>query len=372
MIFQSIFNTTLRTVRNRNSLLLIMKSLKAKGNKLSEPAIQLKILTGTRNGSSVFEKFEDKIANLGYSTLKPLTIDTLQINVGKMCNQTCEHCHVDAGPDRKEIMTRETMLQCLYALNHPAITTVDLTGGAPEMNPDFKWFVSQIRALGKHVMVRSNLTILVANLKNKKLPQFFSENEVEVVSSLPCYTAENTDKQRGDGVFESSIEALKMLNKVGYGQTGSGLMLNLVYNPLGAFLPPDQATLEKDYKKQLSEKFGITFNSLYAITNLPISRFLDYLLNTNRYEKYMNTLIENFNPQAIEGVMCRNLVSVGWDGFLYDCDFNQMLEMKVETKMQHISNFSYTALTNRSICLSQHCYGCTAGAGSSCGGEVVK
>ncbi len=349
-----------------------MKSLKSRGHDLSEPLVQLEILNAIPRQSDTFKSFESKIANLGFDPLLPSTINTLQVNLGKMCNQTCEHCHVDAGPDRLEIMTWETMQNCLDAMDHPAIETIDLTGGAPEMNPDFKWFVEKIKKLEKHVMVRSNLTILESNTAYRKLPKFFAENNIEVVSSLPCYTADNTDKQRGDGVFNKSIAALKALNGVGYGKSGSGLNLNLVYNPLGAFLPPDQSKLELDYKKQLSENFGIVFNSLYAITNLPISRFLDYLVASGKYEKYMDTLIQNFNPQTVEGVMCRNLVSVGWDGRLYDCDFNQMLELGLENGSNHISNFDYTQLDSRSIKLGQHCYGCTAGAGSSCGGEVIK
>jgi radical SAM/Cys-rich protein len=289
-----------------------------------------------------------------------------------MCNQTCKHCHVDAGPDRKEIMTRETMQLCLDALAKTDIRTVDLTGGAPEMNPDFRWFVEGIKALGRHVMVRCNLTIIVANPKYHDLPQFFKTHGIEVVSSLPFYNRRRTDSQRGDGVFERSITALKMLNDVGYGVDGTGLLLNLVYNPAGAFLPGSQSGLEREFKDALLRDFGIRFNQLFAITNLPISRFLDYLIESGNYESYMETLVGAFNPSAAANVMCRNTLSVGWDGYLYDCDFNQMLDLKIEAeKPMHLRDFDVDALAKREIIVNQHCYGCTAGAGSSCGGEVV-
>jgi len=349
-----------------------MKSLHAQQHELAQPLIQLKILNqpGTQNGH--FPPFDEKIATAGFPSLRPRSIETMQITVGYMCNPTCAHCHVDAGPDRQEIMTRSTMQQCLDALDQTGIHTVDLTGGAPEMNPHFRWLVEQVRQRGRHVIVRSNLTILTVNKKYRALPEFFARHGLEVVSSLPCYTAENTDKQRGDGVFAKSIEALQMLNAVGYGKAGSGLELNLVYNPLGAFLPPKQEKLEQDYKKQLGEHFGIVFNKLLAITNLPISRFLDYLLQTGKYEQYMQLLIDNFNPSTVAGVMCRDLISVGWDGYLYDCDFNQMLETKVDKAApQHIKDFDKARLEARNIVTGRHCYGCTAGAGSSCGGELL-
>jgi radical SAM/Cys-rich protein len=239
------------------------------------------------------------------------------------------------------------------------------------MNPHFRWFVEEIRGLGRHVMVRCNLTIIVANKKYNDLPQFYSTHGVEVVSSLPFYAKDRTDRQRGDGVFDDSIKALQLLNAAGYGREGSGLKLNLVYNPAGAFLPPAQAALEAEYKHELLKKFGILFNDLYVITNMPISRYLDYLLSTGNYERYMEKLTAAFNPVAAEQVMCRTTLSVGWDGYLYDCDFNQMLELKVSGAGQHISAFDKTALNERPIVVGQHCYGCTAGAGSSCGGATV-
>ncbi|MEP2508059.1 MAG: arsenosugar biosynthesis radical SAM (seleno)protein ArsS, partial [Reichenbachiella sp.] len=296
-----------------------------------------------------------------------------QVNMGKMCNQVCKHCHVDAGPDRKEIMTRETMQWCLDALDRSNISTVDLTGGAPEMNPDFRWFVEELSGRGKQVIVRCNLTIILANKKYHDLPEFFRKHKVEVVSSLPHFSARRTDAQRGEGVFEKSIQALQMLNKVGYGQPDSDLKLNLVYNPSGAFLPPDQLGLESEFKRKLRDGFNIEFNELYAITNLPISRFLDYLVVSGNYEDYMQKLVDAFNPTAADGVMCRNTISVGWDGYLYDCDFNQMLDLKLNGgSPDHIKDFDAEVLSKREIILNNHCYGCTAGAGSSCGGTVVN
>ena len=275
------------------------------------------------------------------------------------------------GPDRKEIMTRETMDQCLAILKDSTYTTVDLTGGAPEMNPDFRYFVEEIRKLGKQVIVRCNLTIIVANKKYYDLPEFFKKHEVEVVSSLPHYTSGKTDRQRGDGVFEASIKALKMLNEVGYGKEGTGLTLNLVYNPSGAFLPGNEQELQNDFKKKLKADFDIEFNSLFAITNLPVSRFLEYLIVSENYEEYMEQLIDAYNPAAAHNVMCRNTISISWDGYIFDCDFNQMMDLKVNADSKHISNYNAEALLNRNIIVDQHCYGCTAGAGSSCGGQTA-
>ena len=301
-------------------------------------------------------------------------IEIFQINVGKMCNQVCKHCHVDAGPDRKEIMTRETMELCLHAIAQGKhITTVDLTGGAPEMNPHFRWFVEEITRLGKKVIVRCNLTIILANPKYHDLPDFFKRHRVEVASSLPHVSASRTDAQRGDGVFEKSIRALRMLNAIGYGQAGSDLPLHLVYNPAGAFLPASQASLEKDFKRKLKSKYDIDFNSLFVITNMPISRFLDYLLQSDNYERYMHELVDAFNPAAAAGVMCRNTLSVSWDGYLYDCDFNQMLDLTVKSAGQrHLRDLQVDALDYRDIVVNQHCYGCTAGSGSSCGGTTAE
>jgi radical SAM/Cys-rich protein len=347
-----------------------MKSLQTTKHYLADSHNQLAILED--DGTHKHDSFKDKLADMGAFPLNASGIQIMQVNVGKMCNQVCRHCHVDAGPDRKEIMTREMMQLCLDILGNSDIETVDLTGGAPELNPHFRWFVTEIRKLKKHIIVRCNLTIILANKRFRDLPDFFKENQIEVVSSLPSFTKDRTDRQRGDGVFEHSITALQMLNKVGYGQADSGLILNLVYNPAGAFLPPSQDALEKEYKDELMTRFTITFNNLFVITNMPISRYLEYLLSTGNYDKYMTKLIGSFNPAAVSNVMCRNTISVGWDGFLYDCDFNQMLDLPVSIETsRHLSSFDASTLSTREIVLKQHCYGCTAGAGSSCGGAVT-
>ena len=348
-----------------------MSSLKAQKHILSDSFIQLEVLNKAPEGKS-FTPFREKLAMSDLYPLKPTGTDILQVNLGKMCNQTCKHCHVDAGPDRKEIMTRETMTLCLDALKGSNIKTIDLTGGAPEMNPDFRWFVEEISKLGKEVVVRCNLTIIVANPKYHDLPAFYKKHNVHIISSLPYFSARKTDAQRGDGVFEKSIRALKMLNEVGYGLQGSGLVLDLVYNPSGAFFPGGQDGLEREFKNKLAAGFEIHFNNLFTITNLPISRFLDYLVASGNYESYMEKLINAYNPIAAANVMCRNTISVGWDGFIYDCDFNQMLDLKVSANTsQHIKDFNAETLATREIVTSQHCYGCTAGAGSSCGGAIT-
>ncbi len=350
------------------------KSLSATDNKLSDTFFQLRVLNGKEIVDAKFTPFEEKIAESGYQKLQPVPLEIFQINIGKLCNQTCAHCHVDAGPDKKtENMSKETLERCLEIIaSVPSITTVDITGGAPEMNPHFRWFVEECSKLGKQVIDRCNLTIIVANKKYNDLPEFLAKHNVQVVSSLPYFSKSRTDNQRGDGVFEDSIKALKMLNAVGYGKEGTGLKLDLVYNPSGAFLPSSQEQLQSEFKRQLKRKFDIDFNSLYAITNLPISRFLDYLIQTDNYEDYMQLLVEAYNPATVMGLMCRNTISVSWDGYLYDCDFNQMLDLKVATKdSQHIDHFNIDKLQQRDIVLNQHCYGCTAGAGSSCGGEIA-
>ena len=316
--------------------------------------------------------FKQKILETGQFPLKTKQLEILQVNVGYMCNQVCEHCHVDAGPDRKEIMTRKTMQDILNVIKQTGAHTLDLTGGAPEMNPNFRWFVEEASKVGiKDFIVRSNLTIIKANKKYYDLPEFFKKHNIHVVSSMPHWTKGKTDKQRGDGVFDASIKALQELNTIGYGIPNSSLRLDLVYNPSGAFLPGNQASLERDFKKALLETFDIQFHNLFAITNLPISRFLDYLIASENYEDYMYTLIEAFNPSAVNNVMCTNTLSVSWDGSLYDCDFNQMLNLPVNSKVRHISDYNKTLLEGRNIAISQHCYGCTAGAGSSCQGSVI-
>ena len=349
-----------------------MKSLHALHHKLSDTETQIEVLEDSVANKLGLPLFQQKMQDASLFPLKPTSLDMFQVNLGKMCNQVCKHCHVAAGPDRKEIMTRETMQECLDALAASDIPTVDMTGGAPEMNPHFRWFVEECRALGKHVMVRCNLTIIVANPKYHDLPEFYRKHNVEVVSSLPFYNADKTDRQRGTGVFKDSVRALKMLNEVGYGKEGTGLMLNLVYNPAGAFLPGSQDNLKRQFKRVLRDEFDIEFNDLYAITNIPISRYLDYLISSGNFEGYMEKLVNSFNPSAAQGVMCRSTLSVSWDGYVFDCDFNQMLELPVASPAHHhIRNFDAKALLDREIVLNQHCYGCTAGAGSSCGGAVA-
>jgi radical SAM/Cys-rich protein len=347
-----------------------MKSLKSQLHPLSNSLTSLDKLSFSKGMGD----FKVDLEKSGLYPLSPLPLEILQINLGKMCNQVCKHCHVDAGPDRKEIMSWETMKECLSVIQNNEINTIDLTGGAPEMNPYFFEFVERIRKISSEIriIVRCNLTIILANPKYHILPQFFRENRIEVVSSLPFYTSLKTDAQRGEGVFEKSIKALQLLNNVGYGIEGSGLILNLVYNPSGAFLPSDQNGLTQEFKRKLKQQYDIIFNDLFTITNLPISRFLDFLIKTDNLESYMEKLIQSFNPMAASNVMCRNMISVGWDGFLYDCDFNQMLDLKVNLKdHHHISHWNQHLLNSREIVVNQHCYGCTAGAGSSCGGATI-
>ncbi|HEY9185491.1 MAG TPA: arsenosugar biosynthesis radical SAM (seleno)protein ArsS [Salegentibacter sp.] len=348
------------------------KSLSARKDSLSKPERQLEILENGLFSEAELPRFREKLAETGNFPLKPGKLEVLQLNLGYMCNQVCSHCHVDAGPDRKEIMTRETMLQCLEVIRTTSAHTLDLTGGAPEMNPNFRWFVEEASRAGiKDFIVRSNLTIILANKNYHDLPEFFKKYNVHVVSSLPFYKKEKTDKQRGNGVFDKSVKALQMLNEVGYAQEGTDLKLDLVYNPAGAFLPINQQLMEQDFKKALKRDFNIDFNNLFAITNLPISRFLEYLIASENYEDYMYELVNAYNPEAVKNIMCTNTISVSWDGWLYDCDFNQMLELKVASNVKHISEYNEAALQGREIIISQHCYGCTAGAGSSCQGTVA-
>jgi radical SAM/Cys-rich protein len=307
----------------------------------------------------------------GLFPLRATGITVFQVNVGKLCNQTCRHCHVDAGPDRTESMSRETAELCIEALAKTDIPTVDITGGAPELNPNFRWLVEQSRVRGRHVMDRCNLSVLLLPSQSD-LPKFLASHKVEVIASLPYYRASQTDAQRGNGVFEKSIEALRMLNALGYGQEGTGLSLNLVYNPVGAFLSPKQEAIETQFRKELRNRHGIEFNHLYTITNMPISRFLEFLVESGNYDGYMERLANAFNPVAAAGVMCRYTISVGWDGTLYDCDFNQMLDLPVDYGApKHIRDFDPVLLHQRQIVTRKHCYGCTAGAGSSCGGAVT-
>ena len=314
--------------------------------------------------------FNDKLAEHGLE-LRSSAIETLQINVGKLCNQACKHCHVDASPARTEIMTRETVELVLDAVRKFRFKTVDITGGAPELNPSFRYLVAEARSLGSHVIVRHNLTVLFEP-GQADLPEFFRDHQVELISSLPYFLENETDAQRGKGVFTKSIQALRRLNEIGYGVEGGELRLNLVYNPVGAFLPPPQANIEADFKRELRTRYGLSFNQLYTITNMPIKRFLEYLRRSGNEERYRRKLVAAFNPQTVSGLMCRTLISVDWTGRLYDCDFNQMLELGVSSELpQSIADFDPAEFESRRIVTGPHCFGCTAGAGSSCGGKVV-
>ena len=343
-------------------------SLKHRGSELAIAQRQVELL----EQPSDLARFDETLREHSVPPLFADGVEILQVNVGKLCNMTCQHCHVDAGPDRKEEnMDLATVDFCLDALRSSNIKTLDLTGGAPEMNPHFRYFVSEARKLGVHVIDRCNLTILLAN-GFKDIPDFLAENDVEVVASLPCYIEENADAQRGDGAFQKSIEALKLLNDRGYGTEDAKRVLTLVYNPVGPSLPPDQQTLEDQYREVLGRDYGIKFNRLFTITNMPISRYLDYLLECGDYETYMHKLIEAFNPAAAAGVMCRKMLSVGWDGRLFDCDFNQMLELAtVGDQPDHIRDFDASRLDERSIVTGRHCFGCTAAAGSGCLGATA-
>jgi radical SAM/Cys-rich protein len=312
--------------------------------------------------------------------LPPVSVETLQVNITKLCNQVCRHCHVDAGPQRREAMSAEGIEKCLEILaRHPQIAKLDITGGAPELHPLFDSLVERARALGKHVMARHNLTVQldghpVTKESKAYLPGFYARNRVEVISSLPYYQQFFTDAQRGSGVFQKSIEAMRRLNAQGYGAEGSGLLLNLVYNPVGPYLPAPQASLEADYKKSLKDNFGVVFNALYTITNMPINRIRLHLEKSGQYESYMEKLLAAFNPSAAEGVMCRSMVSVSHDGRVYDCDFNQMLEMDAagaDGRPLTIFDFDFERVLKREIRFDSHCLGCTAGAGSSCGGATA-
>jgi radical SAM/Cys-rich protein len=335
-----------------------LKTLNGKHHELAGSKYQLEVLNDERKTGKKLQAFADKLLSINLFPFKPEKIETFQVNLGKMCNQVCQHCHVDAGPDRKEIMSVETMQTCLNLIDQYKFSVVDLTGGAPEMNPHFRWFVEEIRKVNSacKIIVRCNLTIILANKKYYDLPEFYKMHHVEIVSSLPFYSEARTDKQRGNGVFNDSVKALQLLNEVGYGNIASGLVLNLVYNPAGAFLPPNQEVLEREYKGELSSKYGISFNNLFTITNMPISRYLNYLLQSGNYADYLEKLVTSFNPVAAANVMCRTTVSIGWNGYIYDCDFNQMLDLKVEPNAsQHINDFNFESLNKRNIIVNQHC-----------------
>lgn len=300
-------------------------------------------------------------------------LEVLQVNLGYLCNQTCQHCHVNAGPKRTELMTEQTIDDILSILNLPDIHTLDLTGGAPEMNPLFRGLVSQATSMGIKVIDRCNLSIL-SEPGYEDLTDFLTQQRVEVVASLPCYLEQNVDGQRGKGVYQKSIDGLKKLNKAGYGMDGSGLILNLVYNPTGPYLPPGQQQLESDYKKYLQEHYAIQFNQLFTITNMPIARFGSSLISHGKFEEYMNLLKDSMNLANLNGLMCKNQLSIDWLGYIFDCDFNQMLNLNLlhpdTGKKLHIRDIADSALNNIDIIVADHCFGCTAGQGSSCGGAL--
>jgi len=299
-------------------------------------------------------------------------LQTLQVNLGYLCNQTCLHCHVNAGPRRTEIMTGQTVADVLAMLSSQQISTLDLTGGAPEMNPHFRYLIEQARALGVRVIDRCNLTILEED-GYEDMAVFLAEQQVEIVASLPCYLGDNVDAQRGNGVFESSIKALKKLNALGYGIEGSGLELTLVYNPLGTALPPSQSELEASYKRELHLRFGIVFNQLFTITNMPIQRFGSTLISRGEFGSYMQLLKDAYKEENLNDVMCRSLISIDWQGYVYDCDFNQMLQLPLtdsNVARPHLTDLMHADFSGRPIVVMDHCYGCTAGQGSSCGGAL--
>jgi radical SAM/Cys-rich protein len=339
------------------------------GDRLADPKEQV----ATLEGDLQTPDFQSLLSRSGCERLQASGIDVLQVNLGKVCNQTCTHCHVDAGPDRRESMSAEVADACLSLLQRAKLSTLDITGGAPEMNPQFRRLVTGARALGCRVIDRCNLTILVAP-GFTDLPEFLAEQQVEIVASLPCYLESNVDRQRGDGVFLRSLQALRKLNALGYAATGSQLRLTLVYNPTGYSLPPSQQKLEEDYRHEMRSRYGIEFTQLFTITNMPISRFLADLLKNDKYEAYMRKLVEAFNPSTINGLMCRSMLSVDWQGNLFDCDFNQMLDTRVashrETSILNLDDQSLNELHHRPIVTGKHCYGCTAGAGSSCSGSL--
>lgn len=327
--------------------------------------VQLGYLDNIKN----IERFTNKVLEVNSHPLKSRdSIKTMQINIGKVCNMACKHCHVDAGPHRTETMSQEVMAKCLQVLEESDIKVLDITGGAPELNPHFPWLVAQAKKMGRHVIVRTNLTVL--DLPDyAHLPEFYAEQKVELESSLPYYSEKDADRQRGDGGFQISIRVLKTLNELGFGKNAGDLTLNLVYNPGGAFLPPSQKSIEADYRRVLFNQHGIVFNNLYAFANFPVGRFLSFLHDSGNLQRYMERLAAGFNPATLNHLMCREQVSIGWDGTIYDCDFNQMLGMHCSPK--NISQFSLKDIQEREILFNNHCYACTAGSGSSCGGAVV-
>ncbi|MBL7106528.1 MAG: arsenosugar biosynthesis radical SAM protein ArsS [Phycisphaerae bacterium] len=317
------------------------------------------------------DTFAEQLRQCGSYPLKAIAVNTLQMNITRKCNLACKHCHVQAGPHRTEMMSLETVSQCVKVAQHPSITTIDITGGSPEMHPDIDWLVSQMAQSGKRVLVRSNLVILLEP-EYSHLIDKFAKNKIEIVGSLPDYRAQRSDRQRGNGIYDKIMEAMRLLNKAGYGRPDSGLLLDLMHNPAGAYLPGSQSALEAEYKRVLSQEHNVFFNTLFCLANCPIGRYLEYLKNSGNLDDYMQTLRKAFNPQTAQKVMCRTTVSVGWDGKLYDCDFNQVENLSVNSgSPDHIFTFNYNLLARRNIEIRDHCFACTAGSGSSCCGSLT-
>jgi radical SAM/Cys-rich protein len=314
--------------------------------------------------------FEDKLGECGLKPLRASSINILQLNITRKCTMACKHCHVNAGPGRTEMMSREVLEKSLAIAHEDSISTIDITGGSPEMHPRLEWFLEQLAKLNKRIIVRSNLVILLEEHYSRFM-DIYARHSVEIVGSLPDYRRERSDRQRGARSFERSIEALRKLNEKGYGMEGSGLILDLMHNPSGAFLPASQQSLEVEYKRELEHSYGVHFSTLFSLTNCPIGRYLEYLVRSENLADYMSDLVNAYNPSAAQNVMCRTTLSVGWDGTLFDCDFNQMLSLSVDHGApSHIDNFDFSALANREIVIGNHCYCCTAGAGSSCQGAL--
>jgi len=318
-----------------------------------------------------FKPIEESLEGCGLYPLLARSVRALQVNMGASCNMNCNHCHVNGGPDRKELMELDVMEQCLRVIKASKIPTVDITGGAPEMNPNYRWFVKECSALGLRILTRTNLSILLEE-GYEDMASFFAARKVEVIASLPYYTDSVTDRMRGEGAFDASLKALRLLNKAGYGRSGTGLLLSLVYNPAGAYVSPSQGAVEADFRRRLKEKYDISFTNLFTITNIPAGRFFDFLERSGNTGQYINRLIDSFNPEAAANAMCRDLISVGWDGTLYDCDFSQMLSLKCAVEYPTIWDFDMEALSGRAIAVGLHCYACMSGAGSSCTGEVAR
>jgi radical SAM/Cys-rich protein len=348
----------------------VLPTLQRRGAPLADVGVQRAALDAVPLADPMHGDFDRHLERAGLFPLRATGIEVLQLNLGRVCNQTCAHCHVDAGPDRVEDMRRDTAEACLAVLAASDVPTVDITGGAPEMSGVFRFVVEEARSLGRKVMDRCNLTVLLAK-RYEDLPEFLARHEVEVVCSLPHYRKLNTDRQRGEGVFESSLEGLRRLNAVGYGRDPR-LRLVLVTNPVGAFLPPAQAALEVEWKREMRRLWGIEFDALHTITNMPISRYLEWLMESGNLAAYLEKLVSAFNPAAARGVMCRTMLSVAWDGTLHDCDFNQMLGLGLAPGLPaNIRDVDLARLAARRIVTGRHCFGCTAGAGSSCGGSVA-